>query len=85
MPEETGKRAVNVIHLESKGKEKMEEAKVMPIERVKTKKAWVSEELIGPSASMETKEEGTAKKKRKTPTTKKKTAEKKKTEKKKKK
>ena len=65
MLDEAGKRAVNVIHLESKGKEKVEEEEVMPVERAKTKKAQVSEELIGPSASMENEEEGTSKKKRK--------------------
>ena len=43
LPEEAGERAVNVIHLESKGKEKVEEAEVMPVERAKTKKAWVNE------------------------------------------
>ena len=52
---------MNVIHLESKGKEKVEEAQVMPIEREKTKKARISEEVTGPSASMEIEEEGTSK------------------------
>ena len=37
----------------------------MPFEKTKTKKARVSEELFGPSASMETEEEGTSKKERK--------------------
>ena len=32
-----------MIHLESKGKEKVEEPKVMPIERTRTKKAGVNE------------------------------------------
>ena len=54
-----------MIHLESKGKEKVEEEKVKPIERAKNKKARVSEEVTRPSASMETEEEGTSKKKRK--------------------
>ena len=65
LPEEAGERAVIVIHQEAKGKEKVEEPKVMPIERTRTKKSQVSEEVIGPSTSMETKEEGTSKKKRK--------------------
>ena len=65
LPEEAGERGVNVIHLESKGKKKVEEPKVMPVERKRTKKSRVSEEVTGPSASMETKEEGTSKKKRK--------------------
>ena len=55
-----GKRAVNVIRLENKGKEKVKEPEVMPI-----KKARVSEEVTEPPASMETEEEGTSKKKRK--------------------
>ena len=50
-------QAANVIHLEAKGKEKVEEPKVMPVERTKTKKEQVSEEVTRPSASMETKEE----------------------------
>ena len=54
-----------MIHLETKDKEKVEEPEVMPIERTRTKKAQVSEEVTEPSASMETKEEGTSKKKRK--------------------
>ena len=54
-----------MIHLESKGKEKVEEPKVMPVERTRTKKARVSEEVTGPPVSMETEEEGTSKKKRK--------------------
>ena len=54
-----------MIHLESKGEEKVQDPKVMPVERTKTKKARVSEEVTGPSTSMETKEEGTSKKKRK--------------------
>ena len=32
LPEEAGERAVNVIHLESKGKENVEEPEVMPVE-----------------------------------------------------
>ena len=54
-----------MIHLESKGKEKVEEAEVMPVERTKTKKSRVSEEVTGPIASIKTEEEGTSKKKRK--------------------
>ena len=65
MPEEADERAINVIHLEAKGKEKVKELKVMLVERTRTKKARVSEEVTGPSTSMETKEEGTSKKKRK--------------------
>ena len=61
LPEETNDKAINVIHLEAKGKEKVKEPKVMPIDKSRTKKAWVSEEVTGPSASMETKEEGTSK------------------------
>ena len=50
-------RAVNVIQLEAKGKEKMKEPKVMPI-----KKARVSEEVKGgPPASAMMEEEGTSK------------------------
>ena len=59
-PEEASERAISVIHLEAKGKEKMKELEVMPVERSKTKKAQVSEEVIGPSASMEAEEEGTS-------------------------
>ena len=66
LPEETGERAVNVIQLEAKGKEKAKEPEVMPVEKTRVKKAWVSEEVTGPPASMETEEEGTSKgKKRK--------------------
>ena len=65
MPEEASKKAVNVIHLEAKGKEKVEEPKLMPLKRTRTKKALVSEEVTRPSASMEIEEEGTSKKKRK--------------------
>ena len=61
LPETAGERAVNVIQLETKGKEKMKEPEVMPIQ-----KARLSEEVIGPLASMDTEEEGTSKgKKRK--------------------
>ena len=49
-------RAVNVIQLEEKGKEKMKEPQVMPI-----KKARVSEEVIGPPASAMMEEEDTSK------------------------
>ena len=41
LPEVAEERAVNVIHLEAKGKEKMKEPKVMPI-----KKARVSEDFV---------------------------------------
>ena len=60
LPEEVEERAVNVIQLESKGKEKVKEPEVMPI-----KKARVSEEASGPPASMETDGEGTSKKRKK--------------------
>ena len=49
-------RAVNVIQLEAKGKEKIREPDVMPI-----KKARVSEEVTGPPASVMMEEEGTSK------------------------
>ena len=49
-------RAVNVIQLEAKGKEKIREPDVMPI-----KKARVSEEVTGPPASTMMEEEGTSK------------------------
>ena len=49
-------RAVNVIQLEAKGKEKVREPDVMPI-----KKARVSEEVTGPPASQMMEEEGTSK------------------------
>ena len=65
MPEEASERAINVIHLEAKGKEKVKDPKVMPVERTKMKKSQVSEEVIGPSTSMEIEEEVTSKKKRK--------------------
>ena len=60
LPEEVEERAVNVIQLESKDKEKIKEPEVMPI-----KKARVSEEASGPPASMETDGEGTSKKRKK--------------------
>ena len=56
LPEAAEERAVNVIQLESKGKEKVKEPEVMPI-----KKARVSEEVTGPPASMAVDEEGTSK------------------------
>ena len=65
MLEEAGERAIDVIHLEAKVKEKMKEPRVVPIERSKMKKAQVSEEVTRPLASMEIEEEGTSKKKRK--------------------
>ena len=49
-------RAVNVIQLKARGKEKMKEPDVMPI-----KKAPVSEEVMGPPASAMMEEEGTSK------------------------
>ena len=38
MPEEAGERIVNVIQLESKGKEKMTELEIMPVKRTIAKK-----------------------------------------------
>ena len=61
MPEEAGERAVNVIQLESKGKEKVAELEIMPIKRTAAKNARVSEDAIGPPASMDIEEEGTSK------------------------
>ena len=61
MPEEAGERAVNVIQLESKGKEKVAEPEIMPVKRTAAKKARVSEDASGPPASMDTEEEGTSK------------------------
>ena len=49
-------RAVNVIQLEAKGKEKIREPDVMPI-----KKARMSEEVTGPPTSQIMEEEGTSK------------------------
>ena len=49
-------RAVNVIQLEARGKEKMKEPDVIPI-----KKACVTEEVTGPPASVMIEEEGTSK------------------------
>ena len=56
LTEAAEERAVNVIQLESKGKEKIREPEIMPI-----KKARVSEEVTGPPASMAMDEEGTSK------------------------
>ena len=56
LPEVAEERAVDVIQLEAKGKEKMKEPEVMPI-----KKARVSEEVTGPPASAMMEEEGTSK------------------------
>ena len=76
LPEVVGERAVNVIQLETKGKEKIKESEVMPvgraevpkvmdIKKAKFKKTRVSEEMSGPPASMETEEEATTSTKRK--------------------
>ena len=56
LPEVNEERAVNVIQLEAKGKEKIREPNVMPI-----KKARVSEEVTGPPANQMMEEEGTSK------------------------
>ena len=58
---ETNERAVNVIQLESKGKEKVMEPEIIGVKRTTAKKARFSEEVIGPPSSMDTKEEGTSK------------------------
>ena len=50
-----------MIQLETKGKEKMKEPKIMPIKRTTAKKAQVSKDVTGPPASMDTEEEGTSK------------------------
>ena len=61
MPEEVGESAVNVIQLESKGKEKMTKPQIMPVKRMAAKKAPISEDVTGPLASMDTEEERTSK------------------------
>ena len=61
LPKEAGERVVNVIQLETKGKEKMKEPKIMPVKRMAAKKARVSEDVAGPPASMDIEEEGTSK------------------------
>ena len=61
MPKEAGERAINVIQLETKGKEKMMEQEVMPIKRTAAKKTRLSEAASGPPSSMDTEEEGTSK------------------------
>ena len=61
MPEEAGERAVNVIQLETKGKEKMKGPEIMLVKRATAKKARVSEDVTGPLASMDMEEEGTSK------------------------
>ena len=47
--------------MEAKGKEKVKEPEVMSIKKSTRKKARVSEEVTGPSTSMEIEEEGTSK------------------------
>ena len=56
----TEERAVNVIRIEEKGKEKMKEPEVMPV-----KKARVSQEVTGPPGCTIMDEEGTSKDARK--------------------
>ena len=58
--EELNERAVNVIQLESNGKEKLEKLELMPIKRVQVRK-----NSIEPPASMEMGEGTTSGKKRK--------------------
>ena len=60
LPEENGERAVNVIHLEAKEKEREKEPEMMPVKKARVKKARVSKEGTRPPASMETDEEGTS-------------------------
>ena len=59
--EEASERVVNVVQLETKGKEKMKEPKIMPVKRMVGKKARVSKDVTGPPASMDMEEEGTSK------------------------
>ena len=61
MPEEADERVVNVIQLESKGKEKVMEPEIIAVKRAAAKKARSSKEATGPPSSMDTKEEGTSK------------------------
>ena len=61
LPEEAHERAVNVIQLESKGKEKVVEPEIVAVKRTAAKKARFSEEASGPPSSMDTEEEGTSK------------------------
>ena len=61
LPEEADERAVNVIQLESKGKEKVVEAESVAVKRTAAKRARFSEEASGPPSSMDTEEEGTSK------------------------
>ena len=61
LPEEADERAVNVIQLESKGKEKVVEPEIVAVKRTAAKKARFSEEASGPPSSMDTEEEGTSK------------------------
>ena len=63
LPEEPSEGAINVIQLETKGKEKVKEPEVMPIKR-----ARMSEDSTNPPASMETKEGATSGKKQKSRT-----------------
>ena len=73
LPNEVGERAINVIQLESKGKEKVEEPELTPgkkatipeVMEVKKNKTRVTEEMSSPPASMETEEDATTSKKRK--------------------
>ena len=65
LPEEAGERAVNVIQLETKGKEKMKEPKIVPIKKTAAKKARVSKDVTRPPANMDTEEEGTSKRAKK--------------------
>ena len=61
LPKEADERVVNMIWLETKGKEKMKEPKIMPIKRTAAKKAQASKDVTGPLARMDTEEEGTSK------------------------
>ena len=59
--EEADERAVNVIQLESKGKEKVVEPEIIAVKRSVAKKARFNKEASGPPSSMDTEEEGTSK------------------------
>ena len=61
LPEEVGERVVNVIQLESMGKEKVTEPEIIAVNKAAAKKAQFSEEVTGPHASMDIEEEGTSK------------------------
>ena len=61
LPKETDERAINVIQLESKGKEKVMEPEIIAVKRTTAKKARFSKEASGPPSRMDTEEKGTSK------------------------